>query len=196
MPRSPWPIVLQVAPVLDVERLVEPVLMADLRDRLRRRALAEQRLRGRARQERGSSRRRGSRARAGSGRAGAAGGRRSEASSRPPAAPDVSYLRAESDGRERLERDRARHVALHVLLERERRLDCARTGSSAGTSSPGSIACWYSACRAWRGSSPQSAFCKQREQRRVVEPELRVCAPKWTFRKFAGSPKSPVQPSR
>ena len=40
---------LDVLPVLDVDRLVEPVLLADLCDRLRRRALAEERLRRPAR---------------------------------------------------------------------------------------------------------------------------------------------------
>ena len=39
---------LEVAPVLLVDRLVEPVLVTDLRDRLCRRTLAEQRLRRRA----------------------------------------------------------------------------------------------------------------------------------------------------
>ena len=39
---------LEVLPVLHVDRLVEPVLMVDLADRLRRRPLAEQRLRGAA----------------------------------------------------------------------------------------------------------------------------------------------------
>ena len=42
---------LEVAPVLVVEGPVELVLVPDLGDRLRRRALAEQRLRGRARQQ-------------------------------------------------------------------------------------------------------------------------------------------------
>ena len=41
----------EVAPVLDVDRLVEAELVVDLRDRLRRRPLAEQPLRGPARKQ-------------------------------------------------------------------------------------------------------------------------------------------------
>ena len=50
VPRSPLADRLQVAPVLDVDRLVEAVLLLDLPDRLRRRPLTEQRLGGTGRQ--------------------------------------------------------------------------------------------------------------------------------------------------
>ena len=46
VPRSPSRDRLEVPPVLDVDRVVEPVLVTDLRDRLVRRPLAQQRLGG------------------------------------------------------------------------------------------------------------------------------------------------------
>ena len=88
---------LQVVPVLQPDRLVEPVLVADLA----RRAAASPARRGAparaSRAARGSTRRSGSTARTGSGREAAAGGRRSEASKSAGCCSSTS-LASEVDG--------------------------------------------------------------------------------------------------
>ena len=81
-----------------------------------------------SRAARGPTRRRGSRARRGSGPAGGAGGRRTGAFPSSSSAGSRSRLSLpDLHGRERLERNRARHVAGDALLKCQRGLGVHRT---------------------------------------------------------------------
>ena len=58
-----------------------------------------------------------------------------------------------------------------------------------------SLACWYSAAR-FASSSRRRPSRAALNSAGLLNPNCGLTAPKWTFRKLAGSPKSPVQPSR
>ena len=118
----------EVAQVLDVDGVVEAVLPLDLRDRLRRRALAEQRLRGPAGQgpdPREDEDREPEQDRDEEQQPADDEAKHSFANGRPPARYSDSVPSSplsDRDGREGLVRGRARHVALDVRAEAERRL--------------------------------------------------------------------------
>ena len=191
-----WPIVSQVAPVLLVDRPVELVLVADLR-----------------RSSRGVARSPSS----------ACAGR---ARQRPDPDEDEDREPEEDrDEQEQPADDEAKHLVVrrlllaHLLTYRGRRSRTARArpGSacsparSSGTRAPGSLWTYGTTGRnfitwiarllvqlvALREVRLRVGLLQQVEQRRVVEPELVVLLRRsGRSRKLAGSPKSPVQPSR
>ena len=183
----------EVAPVLDVQRLVEPELVADLCDRLRRRPLAEERLRRRARQQ---------------------------------ADPDEDEERDAEEDRKEQEQpadDEAKHLIRRLLPPHTPRTSTGRSrtaraipGSgcsrrrSSGTPAPASVhvghhgqvlhdvdlCCLVVLDALGDRWSPDRALDSMPNSLELLNPNCVLNCPKWTLSKLAGSPKSPVHPSR